>query len=740
MRSGPLAPELKERTVDRSETTFALWESVAGGGACDLPWRKATDVVAAVTSLIGSAKSLVVATGKTTTSGALLDAVLASPPGAVRTYVYAGRHVESDRRVFQALGSASDRLLMRLGYDLPADWLVADAGRAGVLLVGPPGADRRWAVPVDGQLARSLFEAFHALFWHHATREALPDAAGVVAFRSPLPAPTASRGNDVTLPAGRLLIDGKLAELIAEADVRVLPDGSVGGRAGIAFVPPKGDVTVPKQLAAEATQVVWADAGLPRTAVSRERMVLDLVERPVALQLEWPRRDAIDMYHRLTKLAASPSWRFHARRRLADVTGEVLVEGATAPGKVVPVLTLDATEVTAPPDRFDEAQPERLPDPPPLALRVTYRWKLLPLALPTGAREAELTRQWRAVNEWATRRVETLRQALDGLEGEEKSILDRLRRWLSGHDELRRRHAMARETLQVLAEVPPGQQPATAGELLQQLEAATQDVKALAGEWHSVRSKAETSSAEASQRAEWQERTSRAASDAAAKRTELAGAEGQVQEAGSALESAEALLKPALDVLRAKRKAALEADRDLAAKELAEARREAEEQINANSKKRKELKRRVTTLEERHGQIGRDLDLVNAWEPPSSDLGEALAPVTAAKAALDAARERARTLSSAVATLEAATNEPFVFAPLSRPARAPELPVVDVAAPPVPGEAPPELGELFEHKNKRYLALKTWEQVARARPVAARLKADLVAMSVVGRENRATGV
>lgn len=740
MRSGPLGPEQKERTVDRSETRLSLWEAVAGGGTCDLPWRKAGEIGTAVSPLIASAKFLVVATGRTATSSALLDAVLASTPDTARAYVYAGRHVETDRRLAQALGSASERVLARLGYDLPADWLIADGGRAGVLVIGPPGGERRWVVPVDGPLARSLFEAFHALFWHHATREALPDTSGAVAFRSPLPAPTPSRGNDVVLPTGRLVIDGKPPELIAEADVRVVPNGEATGRAGIVFVPPKGDVTVSRQLAAEMTQVVWADAGLPRAAVSRERMVLDFVERPVSLQLEWPRRDSIDMYHRLSKLAITPSWRFHPQRRLADIAGEVLVEGAASAGRIVPTLTMDSDPVTAPVDRFDEAEPERLPDPPPLALRVTYRWKLVPLALPNGAREAELTKKWRAVNEWATRRVETLRQVLDGLDTEERSIVDRLRSWLTGHDGLRRRHAVARDKLMELGEAPPSQQPDNAEELLVELHAVTQEVKGLAAEWQSARSKAEVSSVEASQRAEWQERTTRAATEAEAKRADLVSVEAKVKEAEAELQRAEELMKPALEALRAKRKTALEGDLERAANELAEARREAEDQVGANSKKRKALKRRVASAEERHGEIARDIETVAAWDPPSSELGEAQAPVVAAKAALDAARERARTLASAVDALEAAATEPFVFFPPVLTARAPELPALDGAAPPVPDEAPPELGELFEHKSKRYLALRTWEQVARARPVAARLKADLVALSVAGGENRPIGV
>ncbi len=72
-------------------------------------------------------------------------------------------------------------------------------------------------------------------------------------------------------------------------------------------------------------------------------------------------------------------------------------------------------------------------------------------------------------------------------------------------------------------------------------------------------------------------------------------------------------------------------------------------------------------------------------------------------------------------------KEPFRFQPPVRPAApkrkdAPPKPV------PLPGEPLPEVGELLEHGERRYLAVRTWEEASRAKDEADRLGAKLVAV------------
>jgi len=95
-----------------------------------------------------------------------------------------------------------------------------------------------------------------------------------------------------------------------------------------------------------------------------------------------------------------------------------------------------------------------------------------------------------------------------------------------------------------------------------------------------------------------------------------------------------------------------------------------------------------------------------------------------------AAQEATSKVESEVRRVQLIAGESFAFTPPPR-LEGPKLPQ-DTEAPAVPSEALPELGELFEHQGQRYLAVKTWEQVRQAMPVAGRLKATLV--SAVGKK------
>jgi hypothetical protein len=730
VRSGPIRPEVRTSDVDRRGISYALWEQLSGA-SLDLPWAAAATLGAPdVAPLLCNARTAVLVAGRGGAAATLLEHALANVTPSCHFYIYGSRTWETDARIRPKLESMAERALPRLGFEAPADWLVVDGGRAALLLLGPAGDQRRWILPLDGPLARTLYEASRVLFWFHATREGLPDGAGTYAFRTPLPAPFPPPGNDIALASGRLVIDGNLPDAVVDAEIRLVKNGAVPGRTGIVFLPPNAkDFSTPMRLAGGMTRTVWIDTGLPQTTISRERLVIDLVEAPVHLQLEWPRKDAIDIYHRLSKSAQKPEWQFHAQRRLADVTGPVLLEGAGQTADVKDYEVIEAPDVFASLETFDHTQPDLLPEPPPLARRVTYKWTVFPKTLPAGAREAELVRHWRTVDEWARRQVDTLRQALVNMEGEERGLRDRLRAWLSGHDELRQRRSRLRELLEELGEAPPSQHSEEAADLVRRIADAGHETREIIEQAHIARQKAEESAAEAAQRTEWEVRTHRKAEELAAKRAELGPLEAREAAIASELEAAEAKLDSALGARREARKLTLEEERDRTSADLNAARYEREAQTGARKKQRKELARKVSELEQRVARVNQEIDSVRSWSPPAPDLVDERGAASRARIARDGAREATKTLASEIRHLESLAVEPFVFKAPAHPA-APALPE-DSAAPSVPDEALAELGELFEHGGKRYLAVKTWEQVQRAVPVAHRLDAELVSMAGV---------
>lgn len=725
MHSGPIDAATVEFEVDRRGDTCAVWEQSVGACA-DFPWPAASSITRSdVASLLSSAESAVLAVGRGAAGVQLLGHALDALPASCRLYLYASRAAENDANLRNRLSQLSGRVLARFGYDAPADWLAVDGGRAALLLVGPSGAVRRWRMTVDRPVARTLFEAFRVLFWFQASREGLADPSGEYGFRTPLPAPFVDPGDDVMLHSGRLVVGGALPEPLLDADIRIVT-GSVGpGRAGTLFVAPDArEFGTALGLARGGAKVVWGDTGLPKTSVSRERAVLDLVESPLALQLEWPRADAIDLYHRLVKASQRPEWQFHPQRRLADIGGPVLLEGASGTVTVQEHELVRLPEVVVPLGGSAGTEPRQFPQPPPLARRVTYQWREIPETLPEGAREAELARSWRAVDEWARRQVEVLRQALATSEGMERGFLDRLRNAIGGHDERRRRRGRLKGQLDELGEAPPSRHHEGAAEVVRALEEIGEEIRDLLNQGHADRVQAESDAADEQQKSEWEARCGRARQELAAKRGELGLAESGEAAAAAEVEAAELGLEAASVGARESRGAALARESERISEELATTRQERDAQ-GASKQQRKGAARRMHELEQQAARVKKSLDALLGWRPARSELPAEYEAVERANGALKEARELVRALGADVDRLERAAAEPYFFRAPQSPAP-PAMPQ-DAKAPIVPQDAMPELGEMFEHKGRRYLAVKTWEQAARAGVVAARLQATLVA-------------
>lgn len=735
MRSGPIKPETIERAVDRRELGLPLWERGASARV-DLPWRDVAGLDAGeLESLLEKAGSAIVVLGTSAAARVLLAGALAGAAKGTRLYIYADAALEADRAFLPALAAQRERVLARLGPRPPADWLIVDGGRTGRLLIGPKADARRWTISVEDSQARALFEAFRALFWFHASREALPDSAGNLAWRAPLPAPFADPGPRIQLAAGALDIGGP-PEPIADAQVRYSPTAVDPGRAAMIFVPPVEasgrtvELALAQSLHQRGGQVRWVDLGLPRTTITRERVQLELIDAPICIRIEWPRAVAVDMIHRFERAGRSPEWAFHPQRRLGDIAGEVLLAGETNAQSVTPKVEIPLPDVVCPLLDFDGPQPVRFPEPGPLTLAVVYRWRRVPQGLPPGARTADLVQRWRAVDEWAARAVEQLRDAIAQLERQEGGWLERLRRWLPARDPVRSERRRLAEQIETLGEARPSSDPAGAAERCAQLEAIAARTYELARAAVDERQRAEDQAADEEQRAAWTKRRDDAAAALERTRARLVEVERELGELSDRGVAAEATLRDAIEARRGEHKATLENRRAELTRELEqveEERTQLKEQHKGSPPKAAHgpLQRRKEQLERELADNRKELAAVATWTPAKGVLGAFSDAVTAAREATRDVERRLRALQGEASAHESVLGEPYRFVQPSRQSLVPLVPLV--SHPAVPGEALPELGELFESQNRRYLAIATWEQLKRAAPVAQRLKATLVA-------------
>ena len=740
MRSGPIRPEPVKKRFDRKAEVLPLWER-GGDADVDLPWPEASSPGALddVQPLLAKARSAGLVIGTTKTSLGLLDAVLRRLAAPCRLYVYGDRALEADTALVHRLVGMGDRVLVRLGPPPPADWIVTDQGRTGRLVMGATSRDRRWVVPVEDSLAHSLFEAFRTLFWFHASREALPDTDGKVAFREPLDAPFKSPGADLPLAAGQLRFGGDLDDQVPDAEIRISPDASDPGRAGVLFVPPAGcpadggadgpvDLALPMELCRRGhrVRVIWADTGLPRTAVTHQRMIVDLVEAPIALQLEWPPGVAIDLCHRLDRTAQHPSWEFHPKKRLGDVKGQVLLEGSKRPEEIIPSVSLDAGDVEASLREFDSARPARFPDIPPLALEAIVQWRRVPAALPAGAREAGIVRGWKAVDEWAARTVESCRAALDELE-DRAGKWTRLRRWFPSRDRdaLARERGQLRDEIDEIGESPPSKMADEAKERMERLARIAVRLNELRRTDRDDQQAAEDAKEKEAQESAWKQRIGNAESELEEVRSRLAKNEEAQGKARKKLQEAQAALDAVVASKRQERKDFLDQERGHLEAELEAARSQRKSrEVQSSKPARKEAARRVHDAEKEIARNKRNRENIADWAPPKAELGDASTRLSEAEREISRLRAEDGSLSEKDEKLARAASEEFRF---EKPDRLP-VPSANEAGPPprIPAEAPPELGDLHEHRKERFLAIRTWEQLKPAEPVAARLDARLV--------------
>ena len=741
MRNGPIQSKIKEKRIDQREKELPLWEQ-GKGTQIDLPWTElnSPDDLNDVQPLVANARSVVLVIGATKPSLELLNAVLQYLPAQCRLYVYGDSELETAATSIQKIAGMGNHVLARLGHRPPADWLIVDKGRDGRLVVGPTAEHRKWVIPVNGDLARSLFEAFCVLFWFHATKEALPDGNGNVAFRPPLAAPFNDPGPDIALPAGRLRFDRDLDDPVPDAELRISPNASDPGQARLLFVPPTDDLAtgrtgghvdldLPTVLCRRGHRVLWVDTGLPRTTVTRQRMVMNIVETPIALQIEWPAATAIDFLHRFERAAQQPAWEFHPARRLDAVKSEVLLNEATQPAKIVPCISLDAGDVEASLLDFDSALPARFPDIPPLALEATVKWRRVPATLPPGARLAEIVRRWTAVDEWASRTVESLRDELNALENQE-GLLNKLRQWLPSRDgNSASERERLRDELDEIGESPPSQIADQAEDRTSRLAEIAGHLDELRRTTHDQRQAAADAKEEEGQRDSWKKRVGDAKIKRAEVQQKLAENEIAQGEAEQKRREAQDTLDNVVAVKRQDREEFLEKKRvDLEAK--LEKARQHQKSLKAGRKSRsfksaqRKANRRVHDAEQAVARNEQDREGLADWSPSATEISAESTRLNEAKNEVSNLQSQATSLAEESEKFNRATSEKFRF---EKPPRLVAPSMREVKSPPtIPSEATPEIGELYEHRGERFLAIRTWEQLRPAEPVARRLHAKLV--------------
>ncbi|HEX8826196.1 MAG TPA: hypothetical protein VF794_40200 [Archangium sp.] len=763
--SDPIVPLEQERVDDLSGKTLALWERDAASTASApaLPWvpldQQSPESWQAL--LRGATSLIVVCTSR---RPPVVDEVVAwaSQLEGIRTYVR-GPTEWAASPVAQALLKRGGRgALVRLGAEPPGDWIVVDQGRTGWLWVGRPSGARGWAIPLAEPQARSLFEASVHLFWHHATREALPDENGMLRFGPCLPSPVPPPGgSQLPLACGVLEPGGaSRGPLLANAEVVVEPGGEpIEGAPRLLVTPPSTEgFDRLSALATSGVDIVWFERQLPRLALTRNRMALALEEGAHRLRLEFAAPDAIRMLRVMEQCAAQGAWRFHPKRALRDVRGVVRLAASQEERRVhdeVPVNLGDvqAQELMS----MEEVRPASWPEPGELSRRIRYQWRVVPPRAPTGARQAELCRQWEQLDDYVRDRVERLRARLEKLEREEadEGLLTRLANLVSQWGEVRSRRKRLRQTLDEIAEQPLSKRPEEAPGLVEKLSAQEDAVEALEKHCRTTIEEEERRLEEEAQRREYDLRIGEATAEREklqSERAELLRALGEKRDALGAL--AEERRALGMEIARAEHDARVERAQSRLV-ELATELPQVDEQLaaleeklrtagdSANKDERKGWGRERHSLEEKRkrlrGEEARQRQAAEAVFVPEEVRFESLSDARLSELAAreKALRAEVASLDKRVPDIDArleacgrALDTPFQFQPSPRRVQAPRKEGTP-RPPPIPNEPLPEIGALLEHGGKRYLSVSSWPQVKRALAAAQRLRAQLVVSNEV---------
>lgn len=437
--TGPIRPMRKKTTVDRSQSTLpAIWERGPGNGAA-LPLALGP---------LQEARALLERWGasrRTILSVALAD----SAPDGVFELI--GRAATAGTRVYvygpPTLGNSAAQLaclrrpnvLARRGaMSPPATLVLAGRGEEGVALFG----NSRLALSLNRDQAVSAFSCFLDLFWNEGLHEAYLQGDSFP-FR-----PAREAAFDVVSPeSGPVCWNPDVESEPFHSLVRFEPQGgpcpAIQNGLKLLYTPVQADGMerlVP--LAQRGLDVLALERDFPYMAAGEDGGFILLRApqggRPLRILLDRTQADALRQA--LLRLKEGASWIFRQGARLADIRGEVRRPGRRDPEAIQKNVELDCGRVVAEQLwSMEEAAPSTRPEPPALALSVTYGHEIFPPSAPAGARPAPLALRWK---EFDARQVRDLDEAVACLEKEPETppaLLERLKEFLGGQGAARKR-------------------------------------------------------------------------------------------------------------------------------------------------------------------------------------------------------------------------------------------------------------------------------------------------------------
>ena len=288
-----------------------------------------------------------------------------------------------------------------------------------------------------------------------------------------------------------------------------------------------------------------------------------------------------------------------------------------------------------------------------------------------------------------------------------------------------RERGQLRDEIDEIGESPPSKMADEAKERMERLARIAVRLNELRRTDHDDQQAAEDAKAKEAQESAWKQRIRTAENELKEVRSRLAENEEAQGRAREERQTAQAALDAVVASKRQERKDFLDQERGHleAGLEAARSHRKSRE-VQSSKPARKEAARRVRDAEKEVARNRQDRENIAAWAPPGAELGDASTRLSEAEREISRLRTEAGSLSGEDEKLARAASEEFRF---EKPDRLPVPSADEVGSPPrIPAEAPPELGDLHEHRKERFLAIRTWEQLEPAEPVAARLDARLV--------------
>jgi hypothetical protein len=574
----------------------------------------------------------------------------------VRTYAVVGPRSSGD----SLQGAHAPNVLARRVPEVPASALHTPSGAQ--LWIGGG-----FSMKLDHSQADALRQTFLRLFWHEASEEVWLEGRqfGWRPVRGrPFDVPEVAATSAVRLESS----DARLNAELHDAHVHLTagePPAAVPRR--LWFPAGVDHHNRLERLTKLGADVRWSDRRLPDMAVRNAVGEVLLPGKRGRLRIRLTSAQAREAS---ALLDVDGDWRFRTDLRVGDPGARhasFWLAGEAAPRTMEEVQEIEVPDVHATSLRdVQVAEPSPVPPPHPLALSARFRWIVVPPRIPSASGEDPLVSRWRSVDDAWTKRLETVRSALERSNDERSRLGTTFSRLVSALLGFKRTHdEVLAKVIQLESRRPSGAGPTETPSLLTQLDDLEAVVNRHQRDLQDAESKAREEEELEKQRTQWAAQVQRATQEVSRLREEVEREAKHEAELVAERSDIEARVKDAPP----------EENRDLEAK-----------------KKRNHDER--TSNEKNLKKLRYDLD----------------------KHAKDAGRPFTFNPTKSAAKTQQQQGKRFVPQPLG-----------GRASLSVPEDALPEVGTLRTHKGQRYLVIQLWEDLDRGELAATRLAAKLVA-------------